>query len=186
MRDTSPPALVLYLDYDGTLHPHDVRRRRGKPPCVFVDDEPSSLPLFEHVPLLEQLLNPHPEVRIVLSTSWVRHLSFHRARARLSPALQARVIGATWHTSMRRQDDGSLHAEGIRFDTLTRFQTIAEDVVRRGQPRWIALDDDVHGWPQDQLHRLVAPTDPMLGLAQPGMAERLARALNWLCAARTE
>ena len=51
-----------------------------------------------------------------------------------------------------------------RFDRLTRYDAIIEDVRRRRPSRWIALDDDALGWPEVDRHRLVlAPA--ALGLA---------------------
>ena len=164
---------VLYLDFDGCLHADDVRLIRGRP-AVFVDGKPSNLPLFEYAPLLEQLLQPYPEVCIVLCTSWVKGLTFSRAKRYLPPNLKQRVVGATWHTGMRFQsiDD---------FDVLSRYETIINDAARRRNDRWLALDNDTEGWPLEKRDRVVAPTDPVLALAQPGIAEELAAKLALLC-----
>jgi histidinol phosphatase-like enzyme len=48
-------TMILFLDFDGVLH---------EDPCF---DEAR---LFECAPGLAQALEPFPEVRIVLSTSW--------------------------------------------------------------------------------------------------------------------
>jgi hypothetical protein len=63
---------VLYLDFDGVLHDGEVYVRRGVGPCVAT---PGRV-LFEWMPILEELLAPHPDVAVVLSTSWVRVYSF--------------------------------------------------------------------------------------------------------------
>lgn len=157
---------VLYLDYDGILHPSDVRVTREAPlqPRVYVRGEPTDQPLFRYMSLLELLLAPHPELRIVLATSWVRAFGYEFAIAQLSPKLQARVIGAT------------------TFPAPTRFDSIDIDAEERGLTRWLALDDDVCGWPAERRHQVVAPTSPVLGLAQPGVAAELATMLEALCA----
>ncbi|WP_426112381.1 HAD domain-containing protein [Massilia sp. PWRC2] len=156
---------VLYLDYDGILHPTDVRVTPEAPlqPRVFVRGEPTDQPLFRYMSLLELLLAPYPELRIVLATSWVRAFGYEFAIAQLSPKLQARVIGAT------------------TFPAPTRFDSIDIDAEERGLTRWLALDDDVCGWPAERQHQVVAPTSPVLGLAQPGVAAELATMLEALC-----
>ena len=165
----------LYLDFDSCLHAEDVRLVKGRP-VIFENGMISPRPLFEHVPLLEQLLAPHPELRIVLSTSWVRHLGFSYAKEQLSAGLQARVIGATWHSHMRQENAGA-----ECFAQLSRFQTICADAARRRNDLWLALDDDLDGWPDAWRHKVVAPTDPILALGQPGKADELAAALEKLC-----
>lgn len=163
---------ILYLDYDGCLHADDVRLVKGKP-AIYVDGKPSDRPLFEHAGLLEQLLEPYPHLRIVLCTSWVKALRFSRAKGYLPANLQTRVVGGTWHTDMRYESGD--------FDSLTRYQTIIADAHRRKNDRWLALDNDIDGWPLDKRDRVVAPTDPILALAQHGIAEELSAKLELLC-----
>ena len=166
---------ILYLDYDGCLHSEDVRIFKRRP-VIFENNTISTRPLFEHLKLLEQLLQPYPELRIVLSTSWVRHLGFSYAKEQLTPALQARVIGATWHTHMRQENAGA-----ECFDQLSRFQAICADATRRRNNCWLALDDNLEGWPDAWLHKVVAPNDPILALGQQDKADELAAALARLC-----
>ncbi len=75
---------ILYLDFDGVLHDDWVlvHRERG----FFMATEGRTL--FEWAPILEQLLKPHPDVAIVLSTSWVKVKGYPHAKAQLSHALQ--------------------------------------------------------------------------------------------------
>ena len=130
--------------------------------------EPTDLPLFEHVGLLERLLQPFPMVEIILATSWVRMFSYRTAIAQLTPGLRSRVIGATWR-------------DGMRWVPSTRYDAIDIDAEARGLTRWLALDDDLFGWPDKARHRVVAPTGPMLTLAQPGVAQELTSKLVCLC-----
>ena len=146
-------SLLLYLDFDGVLHHESVMRSpRGR---IYLS-APDGYSLFQHVGLLEDLLAPYPEVRIVLSTSWVRVLRFSRALKRLPPSLQTRVIGATYHTEMH---------EGA-FARLPRAQQILDDVERRQPSGWLALDDDYCDWPSAHRERLVR-TDPREGISAP-------------------
>ncbi|MFC5431080.1 HAD domain-containing protein [Paraburkholderia denitrificans] len=85
---------VLYLDFDGVLHPHNVYAKRDSGP--FLVGYPGH-ELFEHCALLEEVLEPYPELRIVLSTSWVRHYrSVSHVARRLTHGLKARVVGGTF------------------------------------------------------------------------------------------
>lgn len=160
---------VLYLDYDGVLHHEEVwwHYRRG----AYV--RPTGFTLFEHAPLLADLLRPYPSVRIVLSTSWVRVRRFSRAKKRLPQELRERVIGSTFHTAMNQ----------ARFETLSRGMQVWEDVQRRQPSDWFALDDNTD-WPECCRDNLVL-TDPVRGISAPGM-EALVRAhIERICLGRT-
>lgn len=154
---------VLYLDYDGVLHHENVLRhpRRG------IYAGPPGFELFEHAPLLERLLEPFPAVRIVLSTSWVRVLGYSRALARLPPELQKRVIGATFHSEMDKEI----------FASIRRGRQVLGDVERRQPSSWIALDDTDEGWPKEVRDRVFI-TDERLGIAAPGISNRITAALR--------
>jgi hypothetical protein len=145
--------VLLYLDYDGVLHPQDVYRhpKRG----IHLAGKYEGHTLFEHAELLADELEPYPRARIVLSTSWVRVLRYRRALSYLPERLQARVVGATFHSS--RMDKG-------HFMDLSRGQQVLGDVGRRGAKRWLALDDDAENWPTAHRAYLVR-TDPEHGLA---------------------
>jgi len=158
---------ILYLDFDGVLHPADVRvLPADRHPRVYVRGQPTDRPLFEHLPLLEQLLKPYPKLRIILATSWVREFGYEVALEQLTPSLRERVIGATL------------------YPAPARYYCIQIDVEERGVRRWLALDDDLNCWPETEMSRVVAPTDRLLGLAQPGVAEQLAKALAELCSGK--
>lgn len=164
-------APILYLDYDGVLHPADVRVTREEPtrPRVYDGNRPTDHPLFEHAALLERILQPYPDVRISLCTSWVRMLGYEFAVQQLPPRLQARVVGTIWQGFL------------LQFPPRTRHDAIATDVDERGVQRWLALDDDTDGWPDEQRYRLIAPNSSWQGLSQPGRAEELSAALTLLC-----
>ncbi len=98
-------GLMLYLDFDGVLHPENVYMRRGRGPYI---ESPEGHALFEHNELLERVLMPYPDVKIVLSTSWIRvYKSVTRVARRLTPDLRARVVGATFHSLMDAVEFGA-------------------------------------------------------------------------------
>jgi hypothetical protein len=153
-------GLVLYLDFDGVLHPEGVYMRRGKGPYIAYPDGHA---LFEHAPLLEEVLCPYPAVRIVLSTSWVRsYKSVTSVAKKLPPGLRARVVGATYHKEM----DVRL------FGQAARGMQIWSDVLRRRPRDWLAIDDDYLDWPSWCRDKLVL-TDEVLGISAPAVLEEL-------------
>jgi hypothetical protein len=149
---------VLYLDYDGVLHPDDAfwHPRRGP----YLRDSAGHR-LFEHANLLADLLGPYPELRIVLSTSWVRALRYSRAKRYLPSALQARVIGSTWHS----EKDPQVWLQ------LSRGEQVLADVQRRRPRAWLAIDDDPQ-WPAAAAAHLVL-SDSTLGISAPGVQQQL-------------
>ncbi len=144
--------MILFLDYDGVLHPD----------AAFMTKRGIELrgpgELFMWAPILENLLAECPQIQIVLSTSWVRVLGFRAAKKRLPDSVQDRVIGATWHSGEAIGWPGQ-----IKFEDMTRYQQIMRYCGRARLSDWIALDDDIAGWPDDQRHRLLQ-CDPQKGL----------------------
>jgi hypothetical protein len=92
--------------------------------------------LFERMPIHVALLAPHPEVRLVLCTSWTRARSFNFSQKQLSPTQQERVIGATFRRRFMRLED---------FFWMPRGAQIAKDVFPRRPGAWVALDGDSLG-----------------------------------------
>lgn len=164
VENTKPNKLyVCYLDYDGCLHDDEVywSPQRG----IFIKTPGRSL--FEWMPILEELLEPYPDIRIVLSTTWVRMKSFKFAKKHLSPTLQSRVIGATYHRREMR---------GKGFEYLPRGVQVWEDVVRRKPTNWFAIDNDDFGWPAWCRDKL-AKAEDHLGLSDPKVQETIRRML---------
>ncbi|MBD1553153.1 HAD domain-containing protein [Pseudomonas typographi] len=157
---------VLFLDFDGVLHPDAVYLSRQGPTLR------SEGALFMWAPALADSLEPFPQVSLVLSTSWVRNLGFKRAAAYLPAALGARVIGATWHSSMAKDWPGD-----SRWDGRTRYDQICRYASRARLAHWVSLDDDPEGWGTTARHRLVV-CDPDSGLGESRTQELLIDALE--------
>lgn len=146
------PLHVLYLDYDGVLHPDSVyRTRKG----IELLHRPGHS-LFEHVLLLEAELRPYPEVKIVLSTSWLLiQGGYEHAKSKLSESLQERCIGGTFHRREMRK---------TWFNSMPRPDQVVRDVTRRQPARWVAVDDCPDEWPAGVRHNIVR-ADPDLGIS---------------------
>ncbi|GJH18132.1 hypothetical protein CBA19CS22_16340 [Caballeronia novacaledonica] len=142
---------VFLLDYDGVLHRNGAyRTKRG-----IVSSDPSRIKLFEYADLLAELLEPYPDVQIVLATTWVKVLGFDRARDALpSEALRNRVVGATYHS---RYSDSHLWYD------IPRGQQVLRYVIRHRLVRWLALDDRPEGFDAVREHLVLCDPDKALG-----------------------
>lgn len=163
--------MILFLDFDGVLHPDAVYLERGRP--VLRTDGA----LFMWSRHLVDALASAPHIRIVLSTSWARELRFARARDYLPAELRPKVIGATWHSGMATDDEHRPLGRDTWWDTSTRYQQIRRYVDRAGITDWIAVDDQPEGWAAADRDKLVA-TDSNLGLSAPSARVRLAAAVG--------
>jgi hypothetical protein len=157
---------ACYVDFDGVLHDDAVYWgiKRG------IHIRTPGRVLFEWMPILEDLLAPHPDIKIVLSTSWVRVKSFEFAKKQLAPALQERVIGSTYHRRHMRID---------AFELMSRGHQILRDVERRKPVSWFAIDNDDFGWPDEYRDRLIR-TEDHLGLSDRKVQDAIRNILETL------
>lgn len=154
---------ICFLDFDGVLHPDAAFYVAGKGIQMLA----AGHSLFEWAGILENLLFPYPEVKIVLSTSWVPMRSFSYAKSCLPDKLRKRVISATYHSrAMSRQE----------FGFYSRGEQVRQYVTRHGLKRWCAIDDDWDGWPEHYLSRFIQ-TDSDTGLSNEKVQCRLRIAL---------
>lgn len=158
---------TLFLDFDGVLHPDEVYRIKGKP-TLKVEGA-----LFMWEPILADMLSQHPNVQIVLSTSWVRELGFHRARGYLSDRLRSRVIGGTWHSKMKHDREEFNRPRTTWWDQATRYQQIMRYVNRAQLSHWVAIDDQVIGWEERNRDNLVQ-THPNFGIGDKVVQQQIA------------
>lgn len=163
---------VLYLDFDGVLHPESVfvNARQG----IHIRHAPGRT-LFENAQILMDELDPFPNVKLVLSTSWVRHLGYDGARSRLPERLGARCIGATYHSRHHRpgREDGFRNA----VPAPSRGEEVLADVTRRRPHRWLAVDDTDEGWSVEARGNVVI-SDPTFGISAPKVRQALNRELS--------
>jgi len=150
---------ILFLDFDGVLHRDAVYLEHRRPVLR------GSGTLFEWAPNLISALEPHPDVQIVLSTSWVRARGFGRARDALPPPLREKVIGGTWHSKMGRSEIGGFRLVNTWWANATRYQQIAAYIARtKTDINWLAIDDNDTGWAEACRDRLIL-TDSDRGLS---------------------
>lgn len=155
---------ICYLDFDGVLHSSEVFLSRH----LGIHMRAPGRALFEWAPILAELMEPYPDVSIVLSTSWVGEWGEEFARGVLPPALQHRVIGATYTPDNLRF-----------FDAWPRGRQVNSDVQTRKPSRWFAIDDDDRGWPPAAADRLVL-TDGLTGISSDSAQNAIRLALSSL------
>lgn len=171
---TESARKIIFVDYDGVLHRDSVFLEHRRPVLR------GGGVLFQWAPLLICALQPHPEVKIVLSTSWSRIRGFSRARDVLPQPLRDKVIGSTWHSGMGKSEISGLRLETSWWYTVTRYQQITAYVARAKMAvNWLAIDDNNVGWAEEHRDRLVL-TDPDRGLSDPKVLERLSERLDSL------
>lgn len=168
----APLHRVIYLDFDGVLHPAGIRRHylTGELSC---DD---GQPLFRWLPVLERLLEGQ-SVNIVLSTSWVFAFGFEKTMSFLTSPVAERVIGATWEAS----DDA---AKRYGYARQFRCDQILDDANRRGlaNHEWLAIDDDLDAV-SGSLKAQFAQCLPTKGISDPEVQACIA---GWLEGPKSE
>jgi hypothetical protein len=133
--------VIVFLDFDGVLH--------GTGMIHEIDFSADTIVLppacFQHVAALASALDPFPDVKIVVSSSWRTLYELESLRLLLGP-LGPRVIETTGRNER------------------TRFGEIESYLSRRRPCDWLAIDDDDWGWPADLRDHLVRP-DHTVGLS---------------------
>lgn len=114
--------MILFLDIDGVLH-----RVGGS--------------LFEQVSRLESVLRDHPEVELVISSSWREDYPWDVLVEIFSPDIQPRVVGRTpvidtpWPPYPRP----------VRHEEILQYLSTHGEDARS----WLVLDDDALLFPPD-------------------------------------
>lgn len=164
--------VVLYLDLDGVVHHEQVlwHPRRGIYMSPYVAAGHS---LFEWIPVLESLLEPYPAVALVLSSTWCIRPGYSATLKRLPASLRDRFIGGTYHKRVHGVDPWNTSM----FRSTPRGLQVQADAQRRKPRQWIALDDDLEGWPEPCRQNLVA-CEGTTGLSNPEVQRELREKLR--------
>jgi len=157
--------IPVFLDFDGVCHPDAVTHLPGEEVrlrTAFLPKDYESCTLFCYTRHLTEVLASFPQVRLILSTSWVEEFGLDHAKSLLPPALQYLVIGATYN----QESTPKWHYQ-------TRYEQIwTHAVAHQFGNHWIAIDNDDTGWPDVHRDNLVL-TDDHAGLGDPSILTRL-------------
>jgi hypothetical protein len=135
----------LFLDFDGVLHPTLVEASPGQTEVICTG-------LFGWLPHLVSVLQPHPEVGIVVHSTWRYTHDVDELRMLLD-VLGPRVVGTT--------------PRGPRYDSIQWWLN--------QNPRYSShriLDDDAREFP-DPLPPELVLCDPRTGVTAPGVQAAL-------------
>jgi hypothetical protein len=139
--------LLLFLDFDGTLHPNWTFATNAQDRQVA---QPYGGPWLTEAALLAALIAPYGDrVQVVLSTWWSFTRPLEEVRALLPEALANRVVDAIWLPRLR---------DHYRHEAISRYEAIQlwlDQHYPAGAESWLALDDDDRDWPTAARHHLV-------------------------------
>lgn len=144
---------ILFLDFDGVLHPRPIFGRPGE------------TDLFCSLHLLEDVLRQVPQVEVVISSSWREDHPLDEIRQYFSEDLRDRIVGMT---PMPGEDIELAPLDLVDFPRHT--QCVAWLVRRRSAgTRWLAVDDDAEHFAPRCAQLLLV--DGSVGLTADSAAE---------------
>lgn len=149
-------ATILFLDFDGVLHP------QYDGACVPQEQA------FCHLPRLEAVLRDYLGVELVISSEWRRQLPLDALRARFSPDIAARIVGAT--------PVAAFAALARREAEILQWLAAAG---RAADAPWLALDDAI--WQFDRHRDRVVACTPWVGFdarAEVALRQRLGKGIR--------
>lgn len=88
--------MVVYLNFDGVLHPNHLSYRHRRLPELQCPGHT----VFEYVPALAEALVEHPDAAVVLNTWWTYHLAVDACLELLPTFIRKRVLGTTLRTAI--------------------------------------------------------------------------------------
>jgi len=113
--------MILFLDFDGVLHPV------------------SGAGTFDpgSISILESVVSDFPKLMIVVTSSWREEKSIDQLKSLLGEELGGRVIGSTPVI-----DEPFLH--NVRYHEVCTYL----ETVKRDYKAWVAIDDEIGNYPE--------------------------------------
>lgn len=121
VQPAQPPSMLLFLDFDGVLHPFLAR---------------SSADAFCYLPRLEAVLRDFPAVRVVIASTQRERTPLWFLLEQFSADIAARIVGATPVMEIRDASD----VAGSRYREIRAY-------LGDSGASWLALDDDATLFP---------------------------------------
>ena len=145
-----PPSRVLFLDFDGVLHPTMEDLDDGSDACI-------ATPLFGWLPVLAAALHRYPDVGITVQSTWRYTHDDDELRELLGP-LGVRFLGAT--------------PRGPRYESILWWLHLNPSFVSRR-----ILDDNPREFPEPPPAELIL-CHPHYGVSDPVVLAQLAEWLS--------
>lgn len=145
--------LVLFTDFDGVLHAAD------EPALDSTGRLIANERLFAWLPILADILEPYPQVRLVVSSDWRRLLDDDNLRRVLGP-LAPRFAGI------------------VEIWGASRADEILAEVRRRRLTNWLAVDDHPSVLIASRRDTRFIPCAPDAGLSAPAVQAMLRKRLT--------
>jgi HAD domain in Swiss Army Knife RNA repair proteins len=148
----SDAIMVLFLNFDGVLHPNAVQFEQKDTPVL---DAPGHR-LFESSKALAEVAGHFTDLRLILNTWWTYRVGFDACLRRLPKALASRVAGSILpHASL--------------CPTLPHRISLASDAADHSDVPILILDHADARYPKHLLH-ITFLLEPQVGLAAPQAA----------------
>jgi HAD domain in Swiss Army Knife RNA repair proteins len=112
---------ILFLDFDGVLHPYS----------PWPHDETVRSQYFMHLPRLENVLRDFVDVRVVIASDWRLYYPLESLRIFFSEDIRSRICGTT---ALERPT-----SDGIGERQLQAEQYLRENNLIHAE--WLAVDD---------------------------------------------
>jgi hypothetical protein len=152
--------MLLFLNFDGVLHPNAVRFDRKLSPAL---DAPGHR-LFESNHALAEVVTDFTTLRLVLNTWWTYFLGFDESLRRLPKPLSSRVSGSI--------------LQHVSFcPSLPHRIALATEAVRNVSEPVLILDHADARYPKHVL-RVTLLLEPQIGLADPRAVQALYRVVS--------
>jgi hypothetical protein len=123
---------LIFLDFDGVMHPAGCHPERH----------------FCQRDLFEQVIREHPDVRIVITSTWRQAYPMPELKRFFSPDIAERIIGKT----PTHEDEGDDHARYLEIKKVLQNPKVAG-------ARWIAIDDSDFEFPEGCPNLLLCGSD---------------------------
>lgn len=143
---------AIFVDFDGVLHDANILRVDSQVGGKPIRRAIQGRQLFEYAHLLAELLEPYPDVQVIVHSSWRRDSDADECRSMLA------------HTGLR--------IDGITPLLLTyrglgsaRQASIEQYVREYGITDWIVLDDEPQHFDESWLEGCLVVCDESLGLS---------------------
>ena len=127
---------IIFLDFDGVLHPDGIAK-------------------FSRLPILERFLFEMPDAEVVVSSTWREDHTLDQLRGFFSPPLRSRISGVT-----PSLDDG--YEIGERQKEILSY--LSNEGLSDTTCYWVALDD-IAMFFEDSCQNLVL-TDSSIGFTE--------------------